>query len=77
MPTPGFGFIVVGVLVAIFGLIISQGCTGELLLFFGAASILIGSGLALSGGVPALFFLGPLGVFLLVAGFFLRATGHC
>lgn len=77
MPPLGFALIFVGVVVAVLGVIVAAGCTGETLLFFGAAAILIGGGISLSGAPPAVFFLGPIGVFLVAVGLLLAPSGHC
>lgn len=74
-----YGLIAVGVGVAlvIVSFVFFSSCSGQELIGIGAGILVIGVGMALLGGLPAIYLMGPLGVIVLIAGVVLRTLGYC
>lgn len=77
VPTPGFGFIIVGAFIIVVGLVVFHTCAGLSFYWLGAGLLLVGVGIGLQTGMVALAFIGPLAAILLIVGYVLAPAGHC
>lgn len=75
MPTPGWAVAIVGAIVAIVGAILFSGVPWEALVVFGVGLGIVGIGIAMSGGLSILYFVGTASAILIIVGVLLRLTG--